>query len=191
MNKNLFLLFFVVLATRFLPLPSLTWATPMVEVNEFEPLIVLDDQGNILEIQQKQEEFHTQIQAQTYHQETNKWSPSIDLSTLGMNAHNPKIATDPNGNALAIWQVTDGIYECVQASYYNASTDKWSPAENLTPLEKDLVVTHVAMNEHGNGFAAWKHGENTRRTVTFSKKSNKWEAYKTSILPPKKLNALF
>jgi hypothetical protein len=184
MKLNIGVVFAAFLLMKCLPLPSVPWATPVLDNNPNDALIVVDDQGNILEVSQKKEEMNTVIQAQVYHQNSNTWSSSIDLSGLEMDAHHLKIATDPEGNAVAMWQLTDGVYECIQAAFYNASKNAWTPAKNLTELEKDLQITHLAMNAQGDAFAAWKESNNRSKTATFSQKSKTWKTADSPNLSP-------
>jgi hypothetical protein len=186
MKTRLSLFFLIVLTTKFLPLSSVTWATPILEQPSAQSLIVTDEQGNILEISQRKEGLNSLVQAQTYNQSTNSWSPYMDLSGMDSNAHNFKLATDPQGNAIVLWQISDGIHECVQTASYDVLTDKWTPTQNLSGFEKDLVITHLAMNERGDAFAAWKQkDQNISKTITFSRAANKWSALKSQILPVK------
>jgi hypothetical protein len=185
MKLNMHFAFLIFSVMKCLPLLSSTWATPVLEHHPADPLIVFSKHGNILEISHKKEDPNL-IQAQVYHQETNQWSQPIDLSDTCMSAHHPKIATDPDGNAIAMWQVIDGGLECIQAAFYNASTDRWTPSQNLTEFEKGLVITHLAMNEKGDAFAAWKQGDKrTSKTATYSRASNKWGNFQSCILPSK------
>lgn len=185
MNSRSCSFFLIFLIMKCLPLSSLTWATPVLEQKPTEPVIVMDEQGNILEISKRKEGKNTVIQAQTYNQSANIWSQPVDLSRIDIDAHHPKIAIDPKGNAIATWQISDGIYECVQTAFYHASTDKWTPAKDLTGFEKDLFVTHLAMGEEGNAFVAWKQGDQTpSKTITFSRALNKWSKLESRELPP-------
>lgn len=177
-------IFLIFLVMKFLPILSLTWATPVIENDSNDFIMIADEEGNIIEISQKKEDMINVIQAQTYHQATNAWSSHIELSNLSMNAHHPKIATDPYGNAVALWQITDGIHECIQASFYNSSTNQWSSAQSLTPFEKNLSISYLAMNEQGTAFAAWKQGnKNISKTATFSRNSNVWKTLESPNLP--------
>jgi len=171
---------------NFLSLPACTWATPVIELKSiYGPQIAIDRDGNIIEISIANQSTNRVVEATTYRHSTNSWSKPIVLSALDMNASNIRLTVDPDGNAAAIWQITDGQHEKIQTALYTSSEDIWSSTSDISEMEQNIVVTHVAMAETGNIFVAWKKSNNHLgglKTVTFTRGRDK--AAKTILQIP-------
>lgn len=68
-------------------------------------------------------------------------------------ASNAEIATDANGNALAVWQQHDGTRNNVYYSRFTGGS--WSAPALLENLDGDTTKPDVAMNSAGNAIAVW------------------------------------
>lgn len=67
------------------------------------------------------------------------------------------IAIDELGNALAVWQQSNGVKESVYSNRYTVGTG-WSSAELIESNDTDPVYsdqTQIAMDARGNGIATW------------------------------------
>ncbi len=102
----------------------------------------------------------------------NQYTPATGWGTAGAietdnngDATDPQVAVDPNGNAVAVWQQSDGTRYNIWANRYvmgagwgNASlieTDNGSPAERA----------QVAVDISGSATAVWQQFDGTRRNV--------------------------
>lgn len=160
-----------------LPLIASTWATPVIEPTPGEPQIAVHKDGNMVVLSESDNGQTHVVEASIYDHSANAWSPPINLSTAELNAHKYRLAVDPVGNAVAIWQVTDGTYDKIQASIYSKATNTWSSVKDISEMEEGLLITHLAMDESGNIFAAWKEQLETYDlmwTVTYSSADKKW-----------------
>lgn len=71
----------------------------------------------------------------------------------------PKIATDKNGNAMAVWQQSDGVRNNIWASYYSVGSG-WGAAVKIeTDDAFDATNPQLTMNAAGNVVAVWQQKE--------------------------------
>lgn len=186
MNSHYWMIFLIVAAIKCLPLSALTWATPIFELNSDEPQIAISENGNVIVIVRKKYEPNHMIEATTYKHSTNCWSDPIFLSELDKDVSQQRLAVDPVGNAIVVWQANDGVYYKIQTAIYSVSSGTWMNVKDLSGKEKNSVLTHAAMDEFGNAFAAWKipnEKDDTFTTTTFSETSKTWSKPMSKRIP--------
>jgi len=69
-----------------------------------------------------------------------------------------RIASDAAGNVIAIWRVTSGTTNTVQAKKYDAHTQVWSPVVDIAAADSDAANIQVAVDPAGNATAVWAFG---------------------------------
>jgi hypothetical protein len=85
-----------------------------------------------------------------------EWSEPEDLSEAGQNAHEPQVAIDPDGDAVATWSRWDGSDMIVQAAE-RAAGDDWSAPDDLSEAGLLPEAAPVAIDAAGNAVAVWRH----------------------------------
>lgn len=74
----------------------------------------------------------------------------------------PSVATDPSGNAIAVWrQATSGntfSSNRLFASYFDKTSKTWSPQVEITTADVDVRNVEIAMSNTGDAIAAWVEG---------------------------------
>jgi hypothetical protein len=88
--------------------------------NTFEPQVALAPQGNALAVWQRFDGSDFRIEAAS-RPPGGAFGPAQILSAPGQSAFGPQPALDPQGNALAVWQRSDGSDFRVQAAPYDAA----------------------------------------------------------------------
>jgi len=117
------------------------------------------------------------------------WEPSELLSPAGLYAGTPKIATDPAGASVMVWE-QGGEYlssapkprypEWVEASFRSSPISSWHPALQISPVgaEADNVV--VGIDAGGTAVASWVASTGSRcssvETDTGNAGSDSWAA---------------
>ena len=79
----------------------------------------------------------------------------------------PRIAVDPSGNALAVWQrnATNGTQTNIGVNRYTAGAG-WGTAQALTNDPAGVAWRpHIAMDASGNAIAVWIQHDGTRFNV--------------------------
>ena len=88
----------------------------------------------------------------------------IELDNAG-SALNPEVAVDVNGNAIAVWQQSDGTRDNILSNRFSAGT--WGAA---VPIETDNAGNarnpRIAFDANGNAIAVWFQSDGTRNNIT-------------------------
>jgi hypothetical protein len=106
---------------------------------------------------------------------TGPWSSPVPLNAPGtsVSTARPQVATDANGNALAVWEQA-GPNDVTQlwASRYLASANAWSRPERLDQATAAVEAPQIAMDANGNAIAVWTQftpvGAATRADVVYN-----------------------
>lgn len=95
------------------------------------------------------------------------WGDALSISDSSddtANATKPKIATDSNGNAVAIWQqIDDDETDLVTASY--TAMSGWSDPVVIGSNIHSLTGGQIAMNANGQAIVAWANGGIVKASV--------------------------
>ena len=95
--------------------------------------VAFDAGGNALAIWS---EGRRVIQAARYDAATKSWGPAVDLSVRFPLLGEPRLAVAPNGDAVAVWTRCQGSCGILQAARYDAATNTWSAAVDVTPRQR-------------------------------------------------------
>ena len=93
------------------------------------------------------------------------WTTDTSLSPNNIYAEHAQIAADSEGNAIAVWQQTDGTTDNIYASRYT-SDNGWSTPELV---ESSTYNTNgnpvVAMDVSGNAMVLWTQSDGSARSL--------------------------
>jgi hypothetical protein len=88
------------------------------------------------------------------------WGPPVLIETNMGGADNPRIAMNASGNAIAVWQQSDGTRDNIWANRYIAGTGAGSGWGTAARIETDNVGSAVspqlAIDSNGNALAVWQ-----------------------------------
>jgi hypothetical protein len=154
------------------------WGIPaLVEQSsgdQVDPRVVVDGTGNAIVVWRSK--FSTtgsfgnltgyDIISTTYSAQTGTWKPpgrislfNYGLPPSGYDKHDPRVAIDGTGNAVAIWIQDNNVW----ANRYTASTKLWDHNISLEPLATiiDNIAgvssnPEIAMDSSGNAIAVWQ-----------------------------------
>jgi hypothetical protein len=88
----------------------------------------------------------------------------IETDNAG-DATNPQLATDANGNAVAVWQQSDGIRTNIRANRYLAGSGWLTPILIETDDAGDATNPQVAIDANGNAMTVWQQSDGTRTNI--------------------------
>jgi hypothetical protein len=123
------------------------------------PQIAVDAKGNAIAVWQQSDGTRNNIWANRYVVGTG-WGVAtlIEKDDAGA-ARNAQVAVDAKGNAIAVWQQSDGTRDSIWANRYVVGTG-WGIA---TLIEKDdagaAESPQVAVDSAGNAIAVWKQSD--------------------------------
>jgi len=138
------------------------------------PQIAMDTSGNAFAVwQQTDVNGFTNAYVNRYDLATNTWSGATTLDAIDGAASAAQVATDSNGNAIAVWVQVDGVRFSIYSSRYVSATDTWTSAI-LLELTQDggAFSPQIAIDSNGNAITVWRQFVGSR----FSIYSNRYVA---------------
>jgi hypothetical protein len=89
------------------------------------------------------------------------WGAAVRIETYVGDAYFPSVAVDPDGNATAVWEQSDGTRLDLWANHYTRAAGWGTPA----PIEADdtgsVVSATTAVDHNGNAIVVWQQCEST------------------------------
>jgi hypothetical protein len=104
-----------------------------------------------------------------------QWQPVESFTTDGLGGTFPVIASDANGNAIAVF-IDGGLPFPLQASRFAGGV--WGPFITIDPTDTQPTLPAVAMDPTGTALAVWKLGDTTDILAAFFDGSN-WQPPQT------------
>ena len=145
------------------------WGTAVkVETNaagsSFGAQIAIGTDGTAIAVWQKSDGTRDNIWASRYAPLLGWTTPEL-IETGANDAGSPRIAIDANGNALAVWQQTDGTTVNIWANRYTAGSGWGTAALIETDNAADASSPQIAIAANGNATAVWYQSDGTRRNI--------------------------
>ncbi|MEK6742248.1 MAG: hypothetical protein AABZ15_01485 [Nitrospirota bacterium] len=153
------------------------WSHPTSTAERFDPggahvnghQAVMDDNGNtvIVWVQDQLGIYKSEYRNGVWTHPTSSLDRVNNNSTTGATA--PRVAMDNSGNAIIVWQQSDGSKQQIYMREYRGGN--WSAVPALTtrfsPTGQDAYNAQVAMDNNGNAIIVWEQNDGTFGT-TFS-----------------------
>jgi hypothetical protein len=126
--------------------------------------VALDTEGNAIVIWARARGKTWVIQA-AYRPFGGAWQPPRDLSRPSALAGAPQVTFDAEGNALAVWERSDGGHLVVQAASRPAFTGRWSAPQNLSRPGGESLSPQVAVDANGDILVVWARSSGRRWAI--------------------------
>ena len=119
------------------------------------PRVAVDPSGNAIAIWSQSDGTRTNIWANRYIPGSGWLMPTLLETDNAGGAAFPWVATDPAGNAVAVWQQSDGTRENIWANRFVAGSG-WGMASLIETDNAGLAAQpRVALDASGNAIAVW------------------------------------
>ena len=123
--------------------------------NSKNPQVAVDNNGNAVAVWEEWEvgSDHWSIYSARY--SSGAWGAAKLIDNGAYPAHNPEVAMDGKGTAIAVWEQFDGAYFSIYSARYSAG--HWGTPKMIDTGVGDSYYPQIAMDDHGNAVAVWMH----------------------------------
>lgn len=120
-----------------------------------EPSVGIDSGGNAVAAWKHTDGGNNPIQAATL-PFGGSWSSITDISGATGSFASPQVAVISSGDAVVVWQGTDGFNTLIQSSTLPIG-GSWSSFVNVSPTGENSIQQKIAINAAGYAVAVWTH----------------------------------
>lgn len=159
---------------------ALDWSYPIDlssdATNSEEPQIAVDRNGDAVAVWESFNGTHKIIQSASYTRAKQAWTLLDELSSERDNAQNAQVATNQNGDTIAVWEVL-GNNKIIQASIYNKTANSWSRPVNISEIHENASSAQIAVDESGDAIAVWERSNDKVleiQAAAYHKATNTW-----------------
>jgi hypothetical protein len=153
------------------------------ELNAVVSSVAADGTGGVMAIWRAQLDPNGPlvIRASRY---TTSWSEPVTVSAATpTEADRAQVAVDPAGNAIAVWQQSNGENVVIRSSRYDVVTRAWSVPQDLSVGGSNAVNPRAASDTAGNITVLWRRtndsGFSTVQTTRFVASDGTWDPVST------------
>jgi len=127
------------------------------------PQVAVDANGDAWFVWQHFDGTINRIQARS-RSAAGVWGGTWTLSVAGRNTEFSKVAVDPNGNAVLVWQYIDGTHWRIQARTASlaGAHGSW---QTLSAAGQDAEYPQVAIDGGGNAVFAWQRFDGSHQQI--------------------------
>jgi hypothetical protein len=97
------------------------------------------------------------------------WGAAGSRENSDGDAFSPHVAVDGSGNALAVWQQSDGTRHNIWSSRYMPASG-WSTPVLVENDPEEAGSVRIALNANGDGFAVWTQVSTIRPAVVWARR---------------------
>jgi hypothetical protein len=147
--------------------PGAGWGTPeLIETGSAgdagSAQVAFDASGNALAVWRQSDGMRNNIWANRYSPSTGWGAAEVIETDNAGSGGNPQVAFDASGNALVVWQQSDGARTNVWSNRYSPGTG-WGAAELIeTNNTGDAIDPQLALESSGDAMVVWSQDDGTR-----------------------------
>jgi hypothetical protein len=146
-----------------MPAGSPTWGSPVsltkTEAGIGEPgnqQVAVDGQGDAIAIWGRMHGVHETIESSQDRASSASWSAPIVVSGPGATTEEaPQVGVDERGDALIVWERSNGVNPIVEATSGSAVTVAWQTPVSVSAPGKEAKEPQVALDAQGNAAAVF------------------------------------
>lgn len=147
------------------------------------PDVAIDAHGNAVAIWVFTEGNNSCIKAAT-RSAGGSWSAPATLSPPHLQALDGSVAMDPNGNAVAVWSISSGLAQTIQAAVLPCGSKEWMDLDKpALPSENIVTPPKVAFDADGNALVVWGDDEaGYAIQAAWLSRAYKWKSVKEMLV---------
>ena len=148
----------------------------------FAPQIAVNDSGNAFAVWEQSDGTRYNIWSTRYIAGYGLDTPTLIETDDAGNASAPQIAIDSLGNALAVWQQSDGTRNNIWANRYTNGLG-WGTATLIETNNAGAAVrSQIAIDSLGNALAVWEQWDGTRNNIWANRYTASSATWGTAVL---------
>jgi len=128
------------------------------------PQMALDANGDAMVVWQQSAGGRSSIWACRYTTNNQCSAPELIETLDEGDAMAPQIAVDTRGNALAVWQQSDGTRTNIWSNEYSP-INGWGTAQLVETSDGDAQAPQIVLDELGTATAVWQQSDGTRFNI--------------------------
>ncbi|MGH3546232.1 MAG: hypothetical protein ACRDPW_09955, partial [Mycobacteriales bacterium] len=129
----------------------------------FEPQLTFDRGGNTLAVWTRSDGTNRRVQV-AFRPASGRFEPAQTLSEAGQNASAPQVAVAPQGNAIVIWDRSDGTNRHVQVAS-RPSGGVFGRPQNISADGGSAFRPQIGFDSRGGAAAIWQHSSGANTSV--------------------------
>jgi hypothetical protein len=142
-----------------------------------DPYVAMDADGNAIAVWHQSDGARENIWA-SRSTPGDGWGAAEPIETDNRgHAGDPRVAIDPDGNAISVWHQSDGMRANIWANRYTPSNGWGTPERIETNDDGEARLSHVAMDPDGNAIVVWHQSDGSRFDVWSNRftRSSGWD----------------
>jgi hypothetical protein len=144
------------------------WSAPtLIELDNTRdaqhPRTAIDASGNALAVWDQSDGARDNILANRY-DAASGWSTASLMETGNSFAYAPQIGFDDNGNALTVWEQSDGTRYNIWSRRYEPASG-WSAPVQIEADPNNAESAQIAVSADGSAIAVWEQSNGTRPVI--------------------------
>jgi hypothetical protein len=126
--------------------------------------LVSDSNGNAVAVWRRWDGSNFRVQAASKPAGGVWQAPGVNLSAPGQSAGGMRVASDSQGDKIAVWERFDGATNIVQAAVRPAG-GAWQVPANVSEAGRESNGAQVALDAQGNAAAVWQQFDGSNNIV--------------------------
>lgn len=146
------------------------------------PQVILDRHANAIVVWQAPRRLGgSEIRSAMKSAGSVTWQPSTRVSNFGTAGSLPRLAEDDAGDAIMVWQGSDGEHAVISSALHHVSGRRWTRPVNVSAGGADNIGPSVAFDSRGNAIAIWGRFDPSRFDIqaAFRSVTGRWRAPST------------
>jgi hypothetical protein len=144
------------------------WANPTalsaVGEDGDSPQVAVDTGGDIFAVWQRSNGANLIIEGTDLPAAASSWQTPVDLSVAGQNASAPRIGVDQGGDAIAVWQRSNGANSIIEAAVRPVG-GVWQEPMALSAPGEDAQAPEIGVDQGGDAVAVWQRSNGANSIV--------------------------
>jgi hypothetical protein len=154
-----------------------TWGTAelieFIPGAAFNPQIAFDENQDAIVVWRQTAGAFDNIYAIRFNALGGTWGQTEVIDREDGDASAPQIAVDISGNAIAVWQQSDGIRDSIWANRFNGTT--WGTAELIETSSVSASSPQIAFNSSRFAIAVWEQQDGVFKNIWANRSNgNEW-----------------